>query len=400
MTMTGNDILSGLPDLHQITRNAVPGEISSHLRNVRSILDQDRLHLASWSDENALLLANVDTADISNLTRIHAELNRVEIDRFLLTRSVEALHRNCTLYRDVIATRTMALVTAEMTAAGNHSPDIPHALLSMGSDGRKEQTLITDQDYLIVYDDGGGEAADVYFQKFSTLLVDYLEVAGFKKCTGDIMPTNPCWRGSYSQWRKHLLSIVRYECEDYAKSMMDLIVLSDARYVAGDKSLADELAGLIRGLEQDYSRALWGMAKAATEMKVALNFMKRFLTERRGDHKGEFNLKLLAWAPLVMNIRILSINQGIPATNTVERIQLLEKEGSFSVSFSRELQDAYQILTKYRILLQIKVIRGTGTDSYHINPGLLPPEDREKMRHALMRVEELQKIIHANFAIM
>ena len=56
---------------------------------------------------------------------------------------------------------------------------------------------------------------------------------------------------------------------------------------------------------------------------------KTAAAESSGEHKGEFNLKLLAWAPLVMNVRILSINQGIPATNTVERITLLEKEGSY-----------------------------------------------------------------------
>ncbi len=57
---------------------------------------------------------------------------------------------------------------------------MPLALVSMGSDGRMEQTLITDQDYLIVYGDGGGDEADAYFREFSNLLVDRLEEAGFK----------------------------------------------------------------------------------------------------------------------------------------------------------------------------------------------------------------------------
>jgi signal-transduction protein with cAMP-binding, CBS, and nucleotidyltransferase domain len=214
------------------------------------------------------------------------------------------------------------------------------------------------------------------------------------------MPSNETWRGSLSQWRRRLLSIVRYETEDYAKTMMDLIVLSDARYVAGDRSLAEELVDMIRSLERDYSRALWGMAKAATEMRLALGFLHRLWTENSGDHKGEFNLKLLAWAPLVMNVRILSINQGIPATNTVERITLLEKEGSFSAAMANDLRDAYHVFTKHRILLQIKVIKGIQKDSYHLNPYELPTEERERIRHALIRVEELQKMIHTNFSIV
>ena len=142
------------------------------------------------------------------------------------------------------------------------------------------------------------------------------------------------------------------------------------------------------------------MAKAATEMRLALGFMKRLWTESSGEHKGEFNLKLLAWAPLVMNVRILAINQGIPVTSTVERIARLEKEGNFSAAFSRELQETYQVLTKHRILLQIKVIKGIQNNSYYLNPYQLPSDECERIRHAILRIEELQKIIHSNFSIV
>ena len=393
-------IMAGLPDPAIITRYCEAEEIGTFLRSLDVTLEQDRQHLIAWSREYNQLLKSIDNADIYKLRQIHDNFNRIEMERFLLTYSVPALHHNCTHYRDVIATRAMLLVESEMDAAGRKRPEISHALISMGSDGRKEQTLITDQDYLVVYGNGGGEEADSYFHDFSSVLVDRLEEAGFKKCTGDIMPTNPTWRGSLDQWRKRLLSIMRYEFADYAKNMMDLIVLSDARYVAGNPELAEALVSMIRTMERDYFQVLWGMAKAATEMKLALGFMKRLWTESSGEHKGEFNLKLLAWAPLVMNVRILSINQGIPVTSTVERIETLEKEGSFSAAVTRELLASYQILTKHRILLQIKVIKGIQRDSYNLNPYELPADEREKIRHAIIKIEELQKTIHANFNIV
>ena len=389
-----------LPDLRQITRYCTSSEISTFLRNITALLDQDRQRLAAWNSRLAELDSGIDYTPHQELRNIHDELNQIELERFLMTYSVSALHHSCTHYRDVLAKRAMVLVTAEMESAGRVMPSLPFALISMGSDGRKEQTLITDQDYLIVYADGGGAESDRYFLDFSTLLVDRLEEAGFKRCSGDIMPTNQAWRGSLSQWRKRLLAIVRYEVEDYAKNMMDLIVLSDARYVAGDCSLADELVGTIRAMERDYSRVVWGMAKAATELKLGLGFMKRLWTESSGEHKGEFNLKLLAWVPLVMSVRVLSISQGIPATNTVERITLLEKEGSFSASMASDLRAAYHVLTKHRILLQIKVIKGIQNDSHHLNPYQLPAEERERIRHALIRIDEMQKMIHSNFSIV
>ncbi|NJD90364.1 MAG: nucleotidyltransferase [Geobacter sp.] len=376
-------------------------EADQFLDSLKSVVDENIDWLEKLTSRQKLLLAEINTTtSCSRLGEIHTELNKLEMERFLKSQSVPALHRNCTDYRDALAARAVKLVTLEMAADDQPVPEIPFALISMGSDGREEQTLITDQDYLIVYGDDGGDAVDEWFRRYSELFVERMVEVGFERCTGDIMPSNPTWRGSMGQWRKKLLAIVRYEYEDYGKNLMDLIVLSDARYVAGNRELADELIELIRGLEQDYFQVLWGMAKAATEMKLALGFLKRFWTEGSGEHKGEFNLKLLAWAPLVMNIRIISINQGIPATSTVRRIELLQKEGSFSAGMATGLIEAYHILTRYRILQQIKVIKGIQKSSYYINPYQLPADDREQMRQALIRIEDLQKVIHTNFHIV
>jgi signal-transduction protein with cAMP-binding, CBS, and nucleotidyltransferase domain len=371
------------------------------LQELTSVIETNH----SWMRElnslqGALLLRINETDDYEELGAIHAGLNNIEMDRFLNLPSVTALHKNCTDYRDALAARVMAIVAAEMAAKGSHMPDLPCALVSMGSDGRMEQTLITDQDYLIVYGDGGGEEADDWFKCFSELLVERLVEVGFKKCTGDIMPSNPTWRGSMSQWRRKLHAIVMYEYENYAKNLMDLIVLSDARFVAGDSQLASELVSLIRELEKEYFYVLWGMAKAATNMRIALGFLKRIWTEGAGEHRGEFNLKLLAWAPLVMNVRIIAINQGIPATGTLDRIETLRKKGSFSEGMAAGLKDSYHVLTRYRILLQIKVIKGIQKDSYYLNPYQLPTNEREQIRQALLKIEDLQKVIHTNFRIV
>jgi CBS domain-containing protein len=368
---------------------------------LRDTIDGEIRWLRTQADLYAGLLHKVrEAGSYVELAELHEILNNLEMDRFLKMQSVSVLHRNCTEYRDLLAVKALELVEKEMLGAAKGNPPCSYALISMGSDGREEQTLITDQDYLIVYEDGGGEEADAYFKEFSELLVERLAAIGFKKCTGDIMPSNPTWRGSLSQWSRRLLAIVRYEYADYAKNLMDLIVVSDARYVAGNRTLATALIDHVRALERDYFQVLWGMAKAATEMKLALGFLKRLWTEGSGDHKGEFNLKLLAWAPLVMNVRILAINQGIPASNTLERIERLMKEGSFSATMAGGLTEAYHTLTKQRILIQIKSIKGIQRDSHYLNPYELPADERERIRQALLRIEDLQKTIHTNFSIM
>ena len=388
-----------LPDLTDITQHCRIEDIEPFLNMISLMVRADYRRIIGWRCNKERLVAAIEQTQGPPLKIIHEELNQIELERFLLIPSVHELHGSCTEYRDVLSSRIVDTVIEEMASAGFERPPVPFALISMGSDGREEQTLITDQDNLLVYGDGGGDNADLYFAEFSTRLVSRLEEAGFMRCTGDIMPTNQIWRGSFSQWHKRLLAIVRYEVEDIGKNVMNLIVLSDARFVTGDQELASELIDLIRTMEHDFFQVLWGMARAATEMKLALGFMKRIWTEGTGEHKGEFNIKLLAWAPLVMNVRILAINQSIPATSTLKRITLLETEGSFSSSFARDLSDAYHVLTRHRILTQIKVLKGIQSDSYYLNPYQLSSTEREQIRHAMIKIEELQKIIHTNFHI-
>jgi len=394
------NLLDELPPLTELTRYCTVDEIGEALSQIREDLAAMRRKFEVWDAQAALQLGLVAAADAQQMKKLHDELNRIEQERYLASESVGNLHTSCTHYRDLLALRAVQLVTEEMVVAGHAAPPVSYALISMGSDGREEQTLITDQDYLIVYDDGGGDKADVWFTEFGNRLVDCLEAAGFKRCTGDIMTSNPTWRGSYKQWRKRLFAIVRYEVEDFAKNMMDLIVLSDARFVAGDQALGQSLIEMIRDMEKDHFQVMWGMARAATEMKLALGFMRKLWVEPTGDHKGELNIKLLAWAPLVMNVRILAISQGLSATNTIQRINLLEKEGSFSSEMAEGLRESYTLLTHYRIKLQIRNIKGLQKDSHYLDLDLLDNDERERLRQAVVRVEELQKMIHTNFNIV
>ena len=371
------------------------------LAKIRQDIDAESAALlAVESIFHAQLAKIAVSSDYLELGAIQTLLTELEIARFEAVPSVPALHYGCTHYRDLIAARTMALVEIEMVENGSGPAPLSYSLISMGSDGRMEQTLITDQDYLIVYGNGGSEVEDAYFESFSSLLVERLAEVGFKKCTGGIMPSNPTWRGSVQQWNRRILAIVRYEFDEYAKNMMDLIVISDARYVAGDRGMAEALVELIRDFERNYFQVIWGMAKAATEMQVGLGWFGRLWTDRKGEYQGLFNVKLLGWAPLVMNVRILAVNSGVIETNTIRRINRLEEARSLSPESAEALREAYLLLTCHRILLQIRALRGLQDNSHYLDPKTLTVKEVEALRNALHRIEELQKIIHTNFTIL
>ena len=126
----------------------------------------------------------------------------------------------------------------------------------------------------------------------------------------------------------------------------------------------------------------------------------RLWTDKSGEFKGLFNVKLLGWAPLVMNVRILAVNLALPATGTLARLQLLEAARSLAPATTAALSEAYHVLTRHRILLQIRCRRGEVQDSYHLDPLALDKDEREELRQALVGIEELQNVIRTNFSIL
>ena len=370
------------------------------LADLVDILARQRGGLQSLERSRREMLARATQAtSYSELREIEHALTALETAQFVASGSVTGLHRACTEFRDRLAERTLVLVESELARTHGPAP-CTYALISMGSDGREEQTLITDQDYLIVYADGAEDQVDEYFRVFSELLVERLAEVGFAKCTGDIMPSNPTWRGSLLQWKRRLMAIVRYEYEEYAKNLMDLIVLSDARFVAGDAVIANQLVEMIRDFEQSYFQVLWGMARQATEMKVGLSLFGQIWTDREGEHRGLFNIKLLGWAPLVMNVRILAVNSGLTVTNTLQRIAKLEQGKRLSAANAAELTEAYHVLTRHRVHLQIRQLRGEQPDSYFLDPTRLTPPQQEAICRALASIKDLQNVIRTNFSTM
>ncbi len=371
----------------------------SLLGEAADIIARQRGILQVLEKSRGEMLGRARQADsYTELGEIEEAMTALETAQFVASGSVTGLHLGCTEFRDCLAERTVELVSAELESS-HGPPPRPFALISMGSDGREEQTLVTDQDYLIVYADSDQEdGADEYFKAYAELLVERLAEIGFAKCTGDIMPSNPTWRGSLLQWKRRLLAIVRYEYEEYAKNLMDLIVLSDARYVAGDETIAGRLIDMIRDFERSYFQVLWGMARQATEMKVGLNIFGQLWTDRVGEHRGHCNIKLLGWAPLVMNIRILAVNNGLEATNTLQRIEQLEKHKRLGPTTAAELSESYHILTRHRIKLQIRQLRGEQENSYFLDPALLTEAEETELLGSMVAIKELQKVIRTNFA--
>lgn len=324
------------------------------------------------------------------------------------------------IVRDGIAVKVLMLTEEEMVEEGYGYPPTNYVWIGLGSEGRDEQTLMTDQDNMILYGEKEGEGniefirkkylehhnangealinktldekklLDFYFEVFSKKVVDRLHIVGFEKCKGGVMPSNEKWRGSVNDFRDRLEQRITYDRGVFES--LDVIILTDARPIFGDKNLLTYfLKGFFKVLT-DNKAVMKDLYESAVLMPTALSFFGNFKTEKTGEHKDMINIKLLGWAPLILAVRMVAITNGIFETNTLKRIKLLKEKNVIKKDMERDLVDAYLVFVRLRLLNQVNN-KGEQSNMNFLNPAGLSEDDQGKLRKAMRTVESFQKYI-------
>ena len=326
--------------------------------------------------------------DMDSLIRIRKILTRTASQLFEKSHSVMELHESCTTYHDRLTLRSIELVKEQLSKE-NRRPSGRFAWIRTGSAGREEQTLVVDQDNLIVYEDAKDKDN---FRSFSTRVVNALENIGFALCQGDVMASSTKWRWTLEDWKKELRDMAFKQ-----EGLVSLIILMDAKYVAGDANLANQFIQEVYKTQKINLGLLREMTQVATEMPIALTVFRGFKLERSGKHKDEFNAKLQGWMPLVLLVLVFALKYGVRATNTVKRIRALERQGHFDAAFSADLQEAYFTLTRHKILRQIEALRLHRKPDYYLNPNELGEKEKKKVWEALVAIHNLRRIATGSF---
>lgn len=362
----------------------------SYLQQACGLLEERRDYLKVRLAEVRRLTARVEgIVELEELIEIHRRLNVIAVELFLKGVGVMEVHELITSYRHVLTEKVIDLIAARLYPA-----PCEFAWFNMGSDGRREQTFFTDQDNALVYKLDGSVEIDAYFEHFAGEVVQALDKVGFALCTGNIMPTNPDWRGSLGGWRRKMENIFHDQSQD---NLLRVIILMDITYSAGSVAMGQRMIEQAHRMIQDNFAALMVMARSAVLSSVALTMFKKFRLEKSGPHRGMFNIKLFGWAPLIMTARVFALKYGITETNTIARIRLLEGQGHFEKSLSDDLQRAYQVLAQAKMVSQVEAIVNDRKYDYYLNPELLSEEEQASLKKALTSVEALQKLAYNSF---
>ena len=349
--------------------------------------------------------------------RFESELNRVlesidsakdfELLRKYHTTSVEGMkiyfgeeqtvpdvHDLFRIVRDRLTSRVLTLVEEEMESAGFGRPPSGYCWIGLGSEGRDEQTFLTDQDNMLVYADPDVEMdrpaeAERYYGEFSGRVMERLAEVGFEKCKGGIMPSNQKWRGSVKEWTDRIERTLQ---GGETPELLDLIVITDARVMHGDRRLFDAVLDRFFLLLTQNRHIMKQITETAVAMPTALGFFGKFRLEADGDYKGMFNVKLMAWSPLITSVRALALAEGLYETNTLKRIKRLREMNVVKKDTASDLIEAYLLFARFRIMGQIGTEGQDGQN--YIDPARLATEESGKLRKAMKAVESFQKYLH------
>jgi CBS domain-containing protein len=278
-------------------------------------------------------------------------------------------------------------------------PLVPFCILVLGSEGRQEQSLKTDQDNALIYRDLPIIDFDAkeYFKRFSEEYIKVLLKVGFPPCPGNVMVSNPEWRGSEKEWEKRVSSWID---TPFPENVLNSAIFFDFRSVFGDKTLADGLEEYVNKKIKGKSLFMGYFVSEGLKFRPPLTFFKGFVVERSGEHKGKLDLKKGGIFPITHGVRCLSLSNKVLERNTYDRIRVLIERGVLEKNFGRDLLEAYRFLNMLRFREQAdKIIKGKEPDNY-INPEKISKQERGLLKDAFRVVENFQEVLKHSFGGM
>jgi len=276
-------------------------------------------------------------------------------------------------------------------------PPADFAFIGMGSQGRQEQTLLTDQDNGIIFaSPSGGDPARIseYFHRLGTRVCDGLHRAGYPYCRGNVMAGNPRWCRSLSDWVSGFEEWVQ---KSEPQEIMDLSIFFDFRTVYGDADLTNGLRRYIHTSLENLPALYHHLAQNALMFKPPFRLIGNiYLGGGATEHAGEINLKD-ALMPIVSFARLYALRHQVAQTHTLERIEALSERGILLPSSRDEIATAYDYLMGLRLQNQSLAIESGRQPNNIIQPGKLGYLQREMLKQAFTQIAAVQKKISYDF---
>lgn len=378
--------------LHRISRHGIHRIVvtGNGCGLVGIITDSDILRLQANSPQG-LVRRIEEAATVAALRELHQEVQRLVTHLIGTGVPIQELVRLIAHLNDQILVRLI-----EILRSGPFSGMTDRfAFLVLGSEGRGEQTLTTDQDNALVYADDLTPAEIQQLIAFSEELIRSIIEIGIPPCSGGIMANNAVWRMPLSGWKQTLDSWVATPTPEH---ILKVGMVADLRALAGDQGLEQELRHHITGCLKQNETYMGHMLSNLLRFRVPLGWFGRIKTET-GEYKGQLDLKKAGIFSITEGVKLLALYEGIQGGGTAERLQWLVEAKVIDHREGDDLLAAFRALIYFRLRSQVEALREGRAPDNRVAHDRLNTMEQTRLQAALERVRSFQELLQLKFRL-
>lgn len=277
--------------------------------------------------------------------------------------------RTLTKLTDSITNRVIELAIDEMGL-----PPCDYAFIVLGSEGRMEQTLKTDQDNAFVLCDNATESDINYFLTLAKKINHNLDDIGYNLCKGEVMAKNIRWCQPISVWKDYF---VQWTNSPEPQNVLESSIFYDFRYIAGNPNLVNQLKSHVIKIVENNGLFFYHMAGSITQLQIDTS-------------TDEINLKKVL-LPFISYIRFESLKQQLTQTGTIERIEALAKSGYFNEEREKESIELFNFFMYIRLKHQLLAIQKNDLPENTIQLDSLSNVEHITIKKMIKEIEQIQK---------
>ena len=347
--------------------------------------------LEAQMNYTGMLTAEIRSSEsVEDMITVYQRMN-VLIDAFIESGvKTESITRVISNVADAITGRII-----ELSMEKEGQPPCSFCFIAMGSQGRGEQTLVTDQDNGIIIDDSGAgdERAIQYFVSLGRKINDDLNRVGYNYCHGNFMAGNPEWCLPLSSWKELFTGWVN---NSDPQGLLDVSIFFDFKSVYGEDSLAGELREHIYRTTGDKAVFYYHLAQTVTRFKPPVGIFGQIVGEHDTPDSNLVDIKKLLM-PVTGFARIYALKMALEETNTIDRLESMRGAKGLSDSFLDETLQAYNTLMNTRLLQQVNQLMSGEEPGNTVDVNRLTDIERSTLKKVLSVINDIILKLKSDF---
>jgi len=390
ITLSPNALVADV--LHEMVERGITHMPVADNGRLVGILTQTDLTRFQATSSAGLIREISEATDSATLARIVGRIPDLLVQLVAAQNAHQVVTRLITDIGDATTRRLLALAEETLGA-----PPVPYLWLACGSQGRQEQTGVSDQDNCLIISDDMTPEDDAYFAALAKFVSDGLDEAGYFYCPGDMMATNPKWRQPVSVWRKYFAGWIATPDNE---AQMLASVMYDLRPIGGTEALFANLQEETLAASAANSIFVGHMVSNSLKHTVPLGLFGGLAKARSGEHKNTIDMKMNGVVPIVDLGRIYALQGKLTEVNTRARLLAAIEAGAISASGGRDLVDAYDMIADTRLEHQAAQIKSGAKPDNFMPPAELSDFERSHLRDAFVVVKTMQSAASSGRGIL